>query len=83
MTTHKSLPVHGYRAQSDRAILVVNELKEREERLLRVLDEMAGDEDFHPRWLAIARTHFEQGFMALNRSVFQPDRVKLEGDPPE
>jgi hypothetical protein len=27
------------------------------------------------RWLAIAQTHIEQGFMALNRSIFQPGRV--------
>lgn len=25
------------------------------------------------RWVSIARTHFQQGFMALNRAVFQPD----------
>lgn len=29
------------------------------------------------RWLAIARTHIEQGFMAMNRSIFNPERVTL------
>ena len=33
-----------------------------------------------PRWFAIARTHFQEGFMALNRSVFQPQRIKLPED---
>lgn len=33
-----------------------------------------------PRWIAIARSHFEQGFMALNRAVFQPQRIKLPED---
>lgn len=33
-----------------------------------------------PRWTAIARSHFEQGFMALNRAVFQPQRVRLPED---
>jgi hypothetical protein len=33
-----------------------------------------------PRWVAIARSHFEQGFMALNRSVFRPRRIKLPED---
>lgn len=32
------------------------------------------------RWLAIARTHFQEGFMALNRAVFQPQRIKLPED---
>jgi hypothetical protein len=32
------------------------------------------------RWLAIARTGFEQAFMALNRSVFQPGRIRLPED---
>lgn len=33
-----------------------------------------------PRWLAVAKTHFQEGFMALNRAVFQPQRVKLPED---
>lgn len=30
------------------------------------------------RWLAISRTQLEQAFMALNRSIFKPQR--LEGE---
>lgn len=33
-----------------------------------------------PRWLAVAKTHFQEGFMALNRAVFQPQRIKLPED---
>lgn len=33
-----------------------------------------------PRWLAIARTHVQEAFMALNRAVFQPQRIKLPED---
>lgn len=32
------------------------------------------------RWVAIARTHFQEGFMALNRAVFQPQRIRLPED---
>lgn len=28
----------------------------------------------------VARTHFQEGFMALNRAVFQPQRIKLPED---
>lgn len=76
----QGLPVQGYRAQAPTAIDAVNANKLREERLLRVLDACLGDPDIDQRWLALARTHFEQGFMALNRAIFRPDRVALPED---
>ena len=76
----RGLPVQGYRPQSQAAVEAVNANKLREERLLRLLDACAGDPDIDQRWLAIARTHFEQGFMALNRAVFRPDRISLPED---
>lgn len=97
-----TLPVVGYRPQSDAAVALVNEFKADEERLLRKLDKMMQsvigrpmsnmstaavlsgdatvDAPYDPRWVAIARTHFQEGFMALNRAVFQPGRVKLPED---
>lgn len=85
MTEHQALPVSGYTAQSSDRVALVNENKEMEERLLRVLDALVDNNlSLRPqcdrRWLAIARTHFEEGFMALNRAVFQPQRVKLPED---
>jgi hypothetical protein len=78
--THKGLPVKGYTPQSQKAVDRVNQNKEMEERLLRVTDQMLGDGDYDGRWTAIARTHFQEGFMALNRAVFQPARIKLPED---
>lgn len=75
-----ALPVHGYRAQTQEAVDTVNDNKLAEERLLRIMDAMKGATDIDQRWLAIARTHIEQGFMALNRSIFQPQRIKLPED---
>lgn len=77
---HTPLPVAGYTDQPKDAIDLVNRNKEIEERLLRHVD-MVLSHNTDPRWLHIARTHFEQGFMALNRSVFRPQRIKLDGDP--
>lgn len=88
-TKHEGLPVVGYRSQSEEAVAVVNENKALEERILRQLDRLAGrtapsrNTDVlivDPRWLAIARTSIEQGFMALNRSVFRPGRISLPED---
>ena len=77
---HQGLPVAGYKPQSDEKVALVNANKEMEERVLRVLDEMAKHDEIDKRWLAIGRTHVEQAFMAINRAVFKPGRVKLSGD---
>ncbi len=75
-------PIAGYTSQTDEAVRLVNVHKRAEEHLLRLLDNMkAGSPSpFDQRWLAIAQTHFEQGFMALNRAVFKPTRIKLPED---
>ena len=83
----KGLPVAGYKpTQPPEAIAAVNRLKEHEERALRVLDALAEDTahgvlSVDGRWLAIARTQIQQGFMAAARAVFQPERIALPGDP--
>lgn len=95
MTEHAGLPVHGYQPQTGDKVALVNEFKQDEERLLRkvgvvmsALKPNTGDEPaldqpaYDRRWAAIARTHFQEGFMALNRAVFQPQRVKLPEDEP-
>lgn len=79
---HQGLPVKGYKPQSDMAVTRVNQAKALEEQLLRFLDELAADPETQAdgRWFSIGRTHIEQGFMAINRSVFKPGRVSLPGD---
>ena len=76
----KGLPVAGYQAQKPKAVAAVNRHKEIEERLLRVLDELKRDDDVDQRWLATGRTDIEKGFMAINRAIFRPGRVKLPED---
>lgn len=77
---HEGLPVSGYKPQNQGAVDRVNENKAVEERLLRTLDIAKASPDVDQRWLAIARTGFEQAFMALNRSIFKPGRVSLPTD---
>ena len=78
MTQHSGLPVAGYRPQSEEAVARVNACKLVEESVLRILDEMAKFDEIDKRWLAVGRTHIEQGFMAVNRSIFKPARVELD-----
>ena len=77
---NEGLPVRGYKPQSDEAVELVNQNKVTEEMLLRLMDDMKGSDAIDQRWLAIARTQIEQGFMALNRAIFRPQRVDLDDD---
>ena len=78
---HTGLPVAGYRPQSTAKVDLVNANKIAEEQVLRLLDHLATLPDTDKRWLAIGRTAIENGFMAVNRSVFRPARIPLAGDP--
>lgn len=80
MQQHEPLPIKGYTTQPETTVSMVNANKELEERLLRMLDVLADAGAADPRWLAIARTNIEQGFMALNRAIFKPQRIKLPGE---
>jgi hypothetical protein len=73
---HDGLPVEGYRAQTSSNVDLVNANKRLEEQCLQVLDQLA-TLDVDKRWLAIGRTGLEQAWMAINRSIFKPDRAKL------
>lgn len=79
--THEPMPVHGYTTQTALAVDLVNQNKVAEEDILRMLDEYAKRPDVDGRWLAIGRTHLEQAWMAINRAIFKPQRVKIPGDP--
>jgi hypothetical protein len=77
-TTHSGLPVAGYKPQTEANVKLVNTNKQLEEVIMRILDMMKTKATIDQRWLAIGRTAIEQGFMAVNRAVFQPGRVKLD-----
>lgn len=74
---HQTIPVAGYTNQSDKRVSQVNLNKKQEEEVLRTLDVLKEDPDVDQRWLAIGRTQLEQAFMAINRSIFKPQRVDL------
>jgi len=72
------LPVYGYTSQSEKNTRIVNQHRILEEHLLRLMDEYVKmKDDVDQRWLAIARTDIEKGFMALNRSIFKPQRFDV------
>ena len=77
---HRGLPVAGYQPQSDQRVTIVNANKELEERCIRRAEEIRDTPGMDGRMAALAITNLQQGFMWLNRAVFQPSRVALPED---
>jgi hypothetical protein len=74
------LPVAGYKkTQPQWALDLVNENKILEERVLRQIDRHVRNrdsQDIDQASVQLARRHIEDGFMRLNRAVFQPQRIQ-------
>jgi hypothetical protein len=81
-TQHQGPPIARYTPQSSDKVALVNDNKRVEENLVRTLDSPANAPNVDGRWLAIGRTKLEEAFMAINRAIFRPERVKLPGDTP-
>jgi hypothetical protein len=72
----KSAEIKGYRDLSEQDVELVNLIKEAEVqvgKLWRMVADQKSTVD--PRWLAIAKTHFQEGFTALVRAVTKPEDV--------
>lgn len=67
--------IAGYRQLTAEEQAAMNANKQIEEQVLVLLDKLAADAAIDKRWLAIGRTHIEQGFMAVNRSIARPQRL--------
>lgn len=67
--------IKGYRDLSEFDITRVNTIKDTEAIVGQLWQEISDDSDVDKRWLAIAKTHFQEGFMAFVRAVTQPEDV--------
>ena len=77
---HEGLPVSGYLPQGADKVAIVNENKALEERCIRAAEAIRDADGMDGRMAALAITNIQQGFMWLNRAVFQPSRVALPED---
>ncbi|WP_433848567.1 Acb2/Tad1 domain-containing protein [Brucella pseudogrignonensis] len=64
----------------DELIETVAAIKAAEKLLLLGIDAFQQTNAFDKRWLSIARTNIEQGFMALNRSILCPEVQAMARD---
>jgi len=69
--------IKGYRDLSQEEIALMNEVKNKAAEvgaLVETLEKAAKDRgQIDARWIAIAKTDLQKGFMALVRSVARPD----------
>lgn len=77
MSTTPVTPVAGYRPLDAEQLALMNENKLLEELVLRQVDRHVREtsQNIDQRFVSLARTHFQEGFMALNRSVARPQRL--------
>jgi hypothetical protein len=67
--------VKGYRKLSDEDIADMNRVKDMEKKVGELWRELSQFEDIDKRWLAIAKTHLQEGFMAFVRAIAKPEDV--------
>ena len=67
--------IRGYRDLSVEEINLINEIKTQGVALGQLCDFMSGllSPACDARWVAIGKTHLQEGIMALVRAVVQPD----------
>lgn len=66
--------IKGYRELNEAEIATMNEIKAKGEELGALIDSIGNRPAVAVdlRWLALGKTHLQQGLMALTRSVAQP-----------
>lgn len=65
--------IKGYRDLSQEEINAMNNIKAYGEELKELVEELESIIDLDQRWVAIAKTHLQQGIMAAVRSVAKPE----------
>jgi len=63
----------GYRELSQAEVYLMNTVKTQAVQVEALVEAVKrAGEEIDPRWVAIARAHFQEGFMALTRSITRP-----------
>ena len=65
--------ITGYRELSEDEITRMNSAKDFEKNVVEFIETQYVIGDADPRWLAIAKTDLQKGFMALGRAIARPD----------
>lgn len=71
----KSANIKGYRELSEDDVDVINHIKELEATVGQFWRDIVDNQPVDMRWASVAKTHFQEGFTALVRSIAQPEDV--------
>lgn len=72
MADNQHRQIAGYRDLSQEEVQLMNSVKELGNSVGALVDQLSRNPDFDPRWVAIAQTDLQKGFMALVRSIARP-----------
>jgi hypothetical protein len=64
--------IKGYRELSQAEINAMNAVKEKAAEVGELVHELEQNKDLDQRWVAIAKTDLQKGFMAATRSIAKP-----------
>lgn len=68
--------IKGYRQLSDRELVAINDIKDVEVAVGELWRQVSYNlETVDKRWLALAKTHLQEGFMAFVRAIAKPEDV--------
>ena len=65
--------IKGYRESTQAEIDLMNEVKAKGVELGELVDKLMNTDGLDKRWIAIGKTHLQQGCMALVRGIAQPE----------
>ncbi len=65
--------IKGYRDLSQEEIDLMNKVKAKGEELGELVEKLMETDGLDKRWIAIGKTHLQQGCMALVRGIAQPE----------
>lgn len=68
---HKKIT--GYRELTQEEIAMMNEAKELANQVGELVERMQANDTLDQRWVSIAKTDLQKGFMSLVRSIAQPN----------
>lgn len=73
MVENQHQKIKGYRDLSEHEISLMNNCKGNAIQVGELCDNLAKLPDIDKRWLAIAKTDLQKGFMALVRAIARPE----------
>jgi len=65
--------IKGYRELDAREVAQMNHVKELAQEVGELVERMTNDSSCDLRWVSIAKTDLQKGFMALTRAIARPD----------